>query len=76
MIDGPVAQLVLDLEERGLLNRTLIVMQANSAATWITEGKPDRTVKDQVIVPDRMTELKLRAATRARARRNQRGRRG
>jgi hypothetical protein len=58
MIDGPVAQLVLDLEERGLLNRTLIVIASEFGRDMITEGKPDRTVKDQVIVPDRMTELK------------------
>ncbi len=25
-IDAPIAQLVLDLEERGLLNRTLVVL--------------------------------------------------
>ena len=60
MIDAPVAQLVLDLEERGLLDRTLIVMASEFGRDMITEGKPDKTVKDQVAAtqPDRMTELK------------------
>jgi len=60
MIDAPVAQLVLDLEERGLLDRTLIVLASEFGRDMITEGKPDKTVKDQVAAtqPDVMTELK------------------
>jgi hypothetical protein len=59
-IDAPVAQLVLDLEERGLLNRTLIVLASEFGRDMITEGKPGKTVKDQVAAsqPDIMTELK------------------
>jgi hypothetical protein len=59
-IDAPVAQLVLDLEERGLLNRTLIVLASEFGRDMITEGKPEKTVKDQVAStqPDVMTELK------------------
>ena len=57
-IDGPVAQLVLDLEERGLLDRTLIVLASEFSRDLITEGKPDKTVKDQVEVPDKIQELK------------------
>jgi Protein of unknown function (DUF1501) len=55
-IDAPVAQLVLDLEERGLLDRTLIVLASEFSRDLLIEGKPDRTVKDQVEVPDVMTE--------------------
>ncbi|MBW3623778.1 MAG: DUF1501 domain-containing protein [Armatimonadetes bacterium] len=58
MIDSPVAQLVLDLEERGLLDRTLIVLASEFSRDMITEGKPDQRVKDQVEVPDVMTEMK------------------
>ena len=58
MIDAPVAQLVLDLEERGLLNRTLIVLASEFSRDMIVEGRPDAKVKDQVIVPDVMTEMK------------------
>ncbi len=57
-IDAPVAQLVLDLEERGLLDRTLIVLASEFGRDMMTEGKPGKTVQDQVKVPDRMTELK------------------
>jgi hypothetical protein len=57
-IDAPVAQLVLDLEERGLLDRTLIVLASEFSRDLLIEGKPDRKVKDQVEVPDTITEPK------------------
>ena len=57
-IDAPIAQLVLDLEERGLLDRTLIVLASEFSRDMITEGKPGNLVKDQVQVPERMTETK------------------
>jgi len=57
-IDAPVAQLVLDLEERGLLNRTLIVLASEFSRDMMVEGKPDKTVKDQVMVPDVINEMK------------------
>ncbi|MHB8521995.1 MAG: DUF1501 domain-containing protein [Limisphaerales bacterium] len=57
-IDAPIAQLVLDLEERGLLNRTLIVLASEFSRDMLVEGKPDKQVKDQVKVPDVINELK------------------
>jgi len=57
-IDAPVAQLVLDLEERGLLNRTLIVLASEFSRDMMVEGKPDNKVKDQVTVPEVINELK------------------
>jgi hypothetical protein len=57
-MDAPVARLVLDLEERGLLNRTLIVLASEFSRDMMIEGKPDKTVKDQVVVPDVINELK------------------
>lgn len=57
-IDAPVAQLILDLEERGLLNRTLVVLASEFSRDLLIEGKPDRRVKDQVEVPDVITEPK------------------
>jgi hypothetical protein len=57
-IDAPIAQLVLDLEERGLLERTLIVLASEFSRDLLIEGKPDKTVKDQVEVPSTMTEMK------------------
>ena len=57
-IDGPVAQLIRDLEERGLLDRTLVVIATEFGRDMMTEGKPDQTVKDQIKQPDIMTEPK------------------
>jgi hypothetical protein len=57
-IDRPIAQLVLDLEQRGLLDRTLIVIASEFSRDMIVEGRPDAKVKDQVEVPALMTELK------------------
>lgn len=51
-IDSAVSQLVLDLEERGLLNRTLIVLASEFSRDMLIEGKPDNRVKNQVDVPD------------------------
>ena len=57
-IDRPIAQLVLDLEERGLLSRTLIVVASEFGRDMIQEGKPDKPIKDQVKVPERMRDLR------------------
>ncbi|HKW98599.1 MAG TPA: DUF1501 domain-containing protein [Bryobacteraceae bacterium] len=59
-IDAPVAQLILDLEERGLLNRTLVVVASEFGRDMMVEGKPDKRVKEQVSIkqPDIMTEPK------------------
>lgn len=55
-IDGAIAQLVLDLEERGLLERTLIVLASEFSRDMLVEGKPDRPIKDQVPVPEKIQE--------------------
>jgi hypothetical protein len=57
-VDAPIAQLVQDLEERGLLDRTLIVIASEFGRDMMTEGKPGKPVKDQVIVPARLTDIK------------------
>jgi arylsulfatase A-like enzyme len=57
-IDAPVAQLILDLEERGLLSRTLVVLASEFGRDMLTEGKVGKQVQDQVVVPDVMTEPK------------------
>jgi len=57
-IDAPIAQLVLDLEERGRLDRTLIVVASEFSRDSLVEGKPDNLVKDQVEVPNAINELK------------------
>jgi len=58
-IDAPIAQLVLDLEERGLLNRTLIVLASEFSRDMMVEGKPDNAVKNQVVVPDVINDIKF-----------------
>jgi uncharacterized protein (DUF1501 family) len=57
-IDAPLAQLILDLEERGLLNRTLVVLASEFGRDAITEGKIGKEVKDQATTPDVMQEPK------------------
>jgi hypothetical protein len=57
-IDRPIAQLVLDLEARGLLNRTLIVIASEFSRDMMLEGRPEQKVPDQVEVPAVVNELK------------------
>ncbi len=57
-IDMPVAQLILDLEERGLLNRTLVVVASEFGRDAITEGKVGKEVEDQAHTPDVMSQPK------------------
>ncbi len=57
-IDMPVSQLIRDLEERGLLDRTLVVLASEFGRDMMVEGKPGAAVKEQVKQPDVMTEPK------------------
>ncbi|HUO27892.1 MAG TPA: DUF1501 domain-containing protein, partial [Bryobacteraceae bacterium] len=57
-VDAPVSQLILDLEQRGLLDRTLVVLASEFGRDMMTEGKPGAKVKEQVKQPDIMTEPK------------------
>jgi hypothetical protein len=54
-VDAPLSQLILDLEERGLLSRTLVVLASEFGRDAITEGKVGREVRDQANTPDVMT---------------------
>lgn len=57
-IDRPIAQLIRDLEERGLLDRTLVVVATEFGRDMMVEGKPGLTVKEQVKQPSVMTDIK------------------
>ena len=57
-IDAPIAQLVLDLEQRGLLDRTLIVLASEFSRDCLLEGKPEKPVGNQVEQPAVLKELK------------------
>jgi hypothetical protein len=58
-IDRPIAQLVLDLEERGLLDRTLVIVASEFSRDAIMEGKPGSDANDQAAFKgDTITEEK------------------
>lgn len=46
-IDRPIARLIKDLEERGLLDRTLVVIATEFSRDMMIEGVPGSTAKDQ-----------------------------
>ncbi len=59
VIDRPIAQLIRDLEQRGLLNRTLVVLASEFSRDMMIEGVPGSTAKDQSRAKaDFMQELK------------------
>jgi hypothetical protein len=47
VIDRPIAQLILDLQQRGLLNRTLVVLASEFSRDMMIEGVPGSTARDQ-----------------------------
>jgi len=58
-IDLPIAQLVLDLEQRGLLDRTLVVIASEFSRDMMIEGVPGSTARDQSrAVTDKLSEMK------------------
>jgi len=58
-IDGPISQLILDLEARGLLDRTLVVIASEFSRDMMIEGVPGSTARDQArFKVDKITELK------------------
>jgi len=46
-VDRPIAQLVLDLEERGLLDRTLVIVASEFSRDAMIEGQPGSDARDQ-----------------------------
>ena len=59
MIDGPVAELVLDLEQRGLLDRTLVIVASEFSRDMMIEGVPGSAAKDQSrVATDNLQEMK------------------
>lgn len=58
-IDSPIAQLILDLEERGLLDRTLVILASEFSRDMMIEGVPGSNAKDQSRArTDNLTEMK------------------
>ena len=46
-IDRPVAQLIVDLEDRGLLDRTLVILASEFSRDMMIEGVPGSAARDQ-----------------------------
>lgn len=58
-IDRPVAQLILDLEARGLLDRTLVILASEFSRDMIIEGVPGSSARDQSRAKvDRLGEMR------------------
>ncbi|MHC2068240.1 DUF1501 domain-containing protein [Bremerella sp. T1] len=58
-IDQPVAQLIRDLESRGMLDRTLVILASEFSRDMIMEGKPGSNARDQATEKvDILKELK------------------
>jgi hypothetical protein len=58
-IDGPIAQLILDLEKTGHLDRTMIILASEFSRDMMVEGRPDAKVQEQVKQPDILSDLKF-----------------
>lgn len=59
MVDGPITQLVKDLDKSGHLERTLIVVASEFSRDMMVEGRPDAKVQEQVNQPDILHDMKF-----------------
>jgi Protein of unknown function (DUF1501) len=58
-IDAPIAQLILDLEAKGLLDRTLVIIASEFSRDMLIEGKPGSVANDQAAYKgDTIQEMK------------------
>jgi hypothetical protein len=60
-IDRPIAQLVRDLDERGLLDRTMIILASEFSRDAMIEGAPDNPAEqgqDLKKLPEKFLEMK------------------
>ncbi|MGY4386425.1 hypothetical protein ACVWYN_003480 [Pedobacter sp. UYP24] len=57
-IDGPVAQLIKDLEKSGRLDRTLVILASEFSRDMMVEGRPGLKVQEQVEQPNIITDIK------------------
>ncbi|MBE9463238.1 DUF1501 domain-containing protein [Dyadobacter subterraneus] len=58
-IDGPIAQLIKDLDKQGLLDRTMVVLASEFSRDMMVEGSPDLKVQEQVPQPDILSDMKF-----------------
>lgn len=57
-IDGPVSQLIKDLDRSGHLDRTMIILASEFSRDMMVEGRPDLKVQEQVNQPDIIDDIK------------------
>jgi len=57
-IDGPVAQLIKDLDESGHLDRTLVILASEFSRDMMVEGRPELKVQEQVNQPNILEDIK------------------
>lgn len=55
-IDTPISQLILDLEARGLLDRTLVIIASEFSRDMMIEGVPGSTATDQATSPTKIIQ--------------------
>jgi hypothetical protein len=55
-IDSPISQLILDLEARGMLDRTLVVIASEFSRDMMIEGVPGSTATDQATSPTKIIQ--------------------
>jgi len=55
-IDSPISQLILDLEARGLLDRTLVIIASEFSRDMMIEGVPGSTATDQATSPTKIIQ--------------------
>lgn len=58
-IDGPIAQLIKDLDKQGLLDRTMVVLASEFSRDMMVEGRPGAKVLEQVDQPDILNDMKF-----------------
>ena len=59
VIDRPIAQLIMDLEQKGLLDRTIVCLCTEFSRDPLVEGKPDIRVPGQATTPTTLEEMKV-----------------
>ncbi len=58
-IDGPVSQLIKDLEHTGRLDRTIVILASEFSRDMMVEGRPGKKVQEQVNQPDIIKDIKF-----------------
>ncbi len=58
LIDRPITLLINELDQKGLLDRTLVILASEFSRDMLTEGRPGSNVKDQVDVPKIIKQAK------------------